>query len=104
MNFAGRNTVTRVVVSYQTCVTRKNTRSATIAQHRRYWYKEGNYQCPRKLFRLQLIVQMIEWRDNEEKLILIMDANENMETGQLSKLLSALVLGMRDVVKHRSQI
>ena len=83
MKFSGRNTVTRVIVAYQPCATRKNARSATIAQQCQYWYMEGNYQCPRKLFCLQLIAQLTEWREDGKKLILLMDENENMENGQL---------------------
>ena len=65
---------------------------------------EGNYQCPRRLFSLQLIAQLTELREDGENLTLLIDANENMETCQLSKLFSVPALRMREVLKRRSQI
>ena len=73
----GRNTITRIVVAYSPCVTRKTAQSATIAQHRRYWRMQNNTMCPRKLFRLHLVAQLTEWRGSGEKLILMIELIPN---------------------------
>ena len=49
MKFEGRQMITRVLVAYQPCVTRKEARTATIAQQKRYWRIKGDFRCPRKI-------------------------------------------------------
>ena len=102
MKLTGTTTTTRIVVAYAACLSRKQAYSATIAQQRRYWKRHGNDQCPRKLFRDQLINNLIEWRENGEKLILLIDSNENMENGKLARKLKSEQLQMFDIVKQRS--
>ena len=68
IRFKGRNIVTRVVVAYEPCRTRKQAFSATLAQHKRYWRLQGNNSCPRKLFRNHLIEHINNWRNDGEKL------------------------------------
>ena len=102
MKFCGRGATTRVVVAYQPCRTRKRAKNATAAQQRRYWRARNNYQCPRKLFRHQLLEQLRKWRTAGEKLVLLIDANEDMESGPLQKLLRDTDLDMKDAVKQRS--
>ena len=98
----GKNTVTRIVVAYSPCVTRKTAQSATIAQHRRYWRMRNNSLCPRRLFRFQLIDQLKDWRANGEKLILMMDGNEDMLKGPLSRMLRTDELEMNEVVTTKT--
>ena len=104
MKFTGKNVITRVVVAYIPCITRKQAVQATMAQHRRYWKLQGEKQCSRKLMRQALVQKLKEWRNQGEKLILLIDGNENMEGGILSQMLTDPELGMVDAVRHRSQL
>ena len=101
---SGTTTTTRIVVAYAACKSRKQAHSATIAQQRRYWRLQGNRQCPRKLFREQLLNMLQEWRSEGEKIILLIDSNEDMENGTLARCLSSIDLQMYDVIKARSGI
>ena len=74
-----------------------------MAQQRRYWKLQGNRQCPRKLFRQHLVEQLTEWRNDNEKLILMLDSNETMASGPLSRLLQGPELAMVDAIHLRSQ-
>ena len=55
IQLAGKNSTTQVITAYQPCKTRKTAKNATLAQQRHYWRIQGDYHCPRKLFRLQLL-------------------------------------------------
>ena len=101
MKLTGQLVSTRVIVAYQPCVTRKLATSATLSQQKRYWRSNGNYTCPRKLFRSQLLAQLRTWRDQGDKLLLMLDGNENMQQGPLMRALQGEDLLMRDVVSHR---
>ena len=102
IKFTGKTVITRIVVAYMPCSTRKQAVHATMAQHRRYWRLQGKKTCPRKLMRLALIGKLKEWRGLGEKLILLIDSNENMEGGPLARMLADPDLDMVDAVKVRS--
>ena len=102
VKFQGRNLNTRVVTAYQPCKPNKLASSATYAQQKRYWMLHGCSQCPRKLFRENLIQLLTEWKENGDRIILLMDANEDMKSGQLASLLSAPSLNMIDVIKNKA--
>ena len=104
MRFAGRQTTTRVVVAYQPCRTRKMAHNSTYAQQMRYWRTKQNYVNPRRLFREQLIANLVKWREEGDKLILMIDSNENMQSGPLSKALKMDSLQMCDVVQSQTNI
>ena len=102
IKFTGKTVITRIVVAYMPCSTRKQAVHATMAQHKRYWRLQGEKTCPRKLMRLALIGKLKEWRGLGEKLILLIDSNENMEGGPLARMLADPDLDMVDAVKVRS--
>ena len=104
MKFTGRTATTRIIVAYTPCITRKQAVQATLAQHRRYWRLQGNNICPRRLMREALILQLKEWRSQGEKLILLIDGNENMAGGPLARLLSDPELNMVDAIHQRSNL
>ena len=104
MKFSGKGVTTRIVVAYIPCNTRKQAVQATMAQHRRYWRLQGERRCPRKLMREALANQLKTWRNQGEKLILLIDSNENMAGGPLARMLTEPELDMRDAVLHRTQV
>ena len=102
MKLAGQQITTRVITAYAPCKTRKEARTATMAQQKRYWRMKGEHRCPRKLFREQLVGLLREWRTQGEKLILMLDGNEDMRSGSLAKLLRNEELDMIDTVATRT--
>lgn len=75
-----------------------------MAQQRRYWRLQRDKTCPHKLFRQHLIAQLIAWRNDNEKLVLILDSNENMHSGPLLRLLKGPELEMRNTIYLRSNL
>ena len=104
MRIAGDGAATRIITAYIPCTTRKRAISATIAQQKRYWRLQGEHQCPRKLLRRDLVAKMIQWREEGDKLILLLDSNENIKNGQLARFLKHPDFDMNDVIKSRTEI
>ncbi len=101
MLFCGtNNTVTRVICRYSPFANKKNDSGTVYQQHRRHLInKLGDDTCPRSRFREDLLRQMRQWRRAGERLILCLDANENIYLGKLGRELTDLHgLGMKDVV------
>ena len=89
---------TRIVVAYQACNTRKTAHCATMAQQRRYWISKGDRRSPRAIFCEQFLAQLRIWRSEGEKLLVLMDANEDMQRGKLARELTGEELKMVDVI------
>ena len=102
MRVEGRTIATRIICAYQPCITRKRSMSSTIAQQRRYWQLHGIRVCPRVKFREDLFDLLKQWRENGDKLILLMDANENLESGPIERMLKHPDLNMEDIISKRS--
>ena len=104
MKIKGKGThVTRVICAYQLCCTSENGgETTTAAQHRQYFRERGDERNPRELFRHNLIKQLKEWRRAGDKIILMLDANEDMDVGPLSRMLRHRSLGMKEIVKTRT--
>ena len=103
MRFEGRYTTTRIVMAYQPCQARKFSTESTMAQQRRYWRLKGSKESPRAHFVRDLIQALRTWRNLGEKILLLMDANEDLNGGRLAKALQHPDLAMRDIIKERSQ-
>ena len=54
--------------------------------------------------RRDLVAKMIQWREEGDKLILLLDSNENMKNGQLARMLKHPDLDMKDAIKSRIEI
>ena len=98
----GATSTTRIIVAYEACRTRKCAQNATIAQQRRYWRIQGDKRCPRRIFREELVNLITEWREEGDKVVLFIDSNENMEQGQLQRMLQKQEIDMKDAIKERS--
>ena len=92
--------VTRVVCAYNPCYTQGKATRSTYQQHRRYFLKkEKDRTCPRRRFREDLVRQLQKWRDEGDRLIVCMDANEHIYRKRIGKTLTDPEgLGMREVV------
>ena len=93
--------VTRIVCAYNPCKSAKKATRSSYQQHRRYFLKkEKDRTCPRTRFREDLIRQLKKWRDEGDRLIVCMDANENIYKKSIGKALTdSEGLGMQDVVR-----
>ena len=101
MTFQGsENIVTRIVCGYNPCRSPKKAKRSTYQQHRRYFTTvESDQTCPRKRFREDFIKQLEQWREAGDRLIVCMDANENIYRKQIGKILTNEEgLAMKEVV------
>jgi hypothetical protein len=53
------------------------------AQQLSYLQSQQEYRCPRKVLLEDLAKELAGWRSQGEKLILLVDANEDTTTGKL---------------------
>ena len=99
MTFRGDGDITtRVVCGYMPNYVKKANSNSSYQQQRRCLInKFGDRTCPRTRLRNDLLKQLKEWRDEGDKIILGMDANEHIYKKGLGKML-AKELGMLEVV------
>ena len=90
MLFQGSDGVrTRVVCGYNPCYNNRPESGTVYQQHRRYFINEKDDEtCPRTKFRSDLISQLQQWRQDGERLVVCLDANENIYTKQIGKELT----------------
>jgi hypothetical protein len=97
---------TQVVLAYQPCCLSGRQlighnglmkgRGMVAAQHKHYFWKKGNFNKPREIFRSQLITQLRAWRAAGEEVILFIDVNNNIYMGPLAKALQGNGLWMEE--------
>ena len=94
------NTVTRIVCGYNPCGSDKPESGTVYQQHRRYFInKENSLACPRVKFREDLLALLTRWREDGNRLIVCLDANEHIYKKSLGKALTdAEGLRMKEVV------
>jgi len=80
MLFEGKNDhKVRVISAYNPCKTSDPKKMHTVYnQHRRHLLAQGNNNCPRLQFRLDLIQRIQSWRKDGELIIILMDFNEDL--------------------------
>ena len=95
--------VTRIISAYRPC-RNGNARSlqTVYAQQRRHWLSQHRHISPIKAFRDDLLAALQAWRETGERLILGIDANEDMATGILARALRRPDLRMRDLIRERT--
>lgn len=90
MVFRGANGLTtRVVCGYNPCMNKNEVSRTTYQQQRRYYLlQENDDTCPRTRFREDLIKQLVEWREQGDRLIVCLDANEHVYRKAIGKALT----------------
>ena len=90
MTFCGSEGIkTRVVCGYNPCYNNKKELNTSYQQHRRFFItKQKDRSCPRKHFREDLIVQLKQWREDGDRLIVCLDTNENIYNKSIGKKLT----------------
>ena len=96
------NSTTRIVCGYNPCGNEKTDSGTVYQQHRRYLInKENSLQCPRVRFREDLVAKLTQWREDGNRLIVCLDANEHIYKKSLGKILTnESGLRMKEVVGH----
>ena len=90
---------TRIICGYNPCGN-SNLESGTVyAQHRRYLLNRGCLTCPRVKFRQDLQAALQQWREQGDRLIVCLDANEHIYKKSIGKMLTdPNGLAMKEVV------
>ena len=86
----GTGVQTRIICGYNPCRNSNVDNSTSYSQQRRYmiWHQQDHTTCPRVKFREDLGKLLKEWRAAGDRLIVCLDANENIYTQALGKLLT----------------
>jgi hypothetical protein len=70
-------------------------------QQRRYFESHGRNECPRKILLDDLRERLQTWRQDGERIVAFIDANENMTSGPFHAMFTAPELQMCEAVSHR---
>ncbi len=96
---SGDGVRTQVVCGYNPCYNNKTDNSTTYQKHRRYFRVRNKNQCPRTLFRKNLISTLSKWREEGDRLIVCLDANKHIYKKSIGKALTdGDSLAMKEVV------
>ena len=77
-----------IITAYQPCRSRKDSYGTSYTQHWRFWLGKGVTTFPRKLFLEHLRDQLIEWRQNGGRILLLIETNEEISDGHLQRIFS----------------
>lgn len=85
---------------YNPCGNATKESNTSFQQHHRYFIMHKNStRSPRSHFREDLVTALMEWRDARDKLIICLDANEDIYKKSIGKALTDKEgLGMKEVV------
>jgi hypothetical protein len=79
MSLQGNGVQTQIAYRCNPCGNSKlNSRTSYQQQRRFFITKRDDHTCPRKKFHDDLIGQLKKWRENRDRLVVCMDANENI--------------------------
>ena len=95
---------TRIISAYQPCRTKRQRFTTIYAQQSRFFQQHGDMRCPIEIFRQHLTQQLRQWREQGDRIILFLDANENLMSGPLQKQLTANPLNLQDLIKKRTNL
>jgi hypothetical protein len=101
MTFKGSDGfITRVVCGYNPCYSSKPGLHTVYQQQKNYWRQlRSEDTCPRRRFKEDLVELLTKWRTDGDRLIVCMDANEDIYRKSIGKTLTDTEgLAMREVV------
>ncbi len=100
MTFKGDNGRTRVICGYNSCYNKNPNSSTTYQQHRRFFITQrGDLTCPRTRFKEDLVSQLKQWCKEGNRLIVCLDANEDIFKKSIRKSLTNIDgLAMKEIV------
>ena len=91
-----------MVTAYNPCKSTKGL-NTVYKQHLRYLRSENDDRDPLKAFEEDLRDTLAAWIEDGEHVMLSMDANQDVRSGSLHRMLATL--GLRDIIlaRHQSQ-
>ena len=97
--FKGNHGQTRVICGYNPCYNKNPDSSTTYQQHRRFFITQRkDLTCPRTKFKEDLITLLSRWREEGDRLIVCLDANEDIYKKSLGHALTDMdSLAMKEV-------
>jgi hypothetical protein len=100
MTLKGDGVRTRIVCGCNPCGSGKLNSGMTYQQHRRFWVTQRkDLTCPRKRFHDDLVAHLTKWREEGDRLVVCIDANEDIYKKSLGKsLMKSNGLRMLEVV------
>jgi len=107
--FQGRNNhYTRIISAYVPCKSASEQGRTVYNQHRRFFQNQGITECPRKIMHSQLVQQINVWQSKGERIVLLIDTNENLSRmGALQTKLRyecQLVDPIREMYERKHQV
>ena len=103
MKFTGRQHTTRIITAYMPNKGSRMDPSTVYKQHSTFWESMHINDCPRHLLQQQLLDHLLKWRDQGDRLLLLIDANQDVRDSPLTQALNCEGLHMREVVQARHQ-
>ena len=96
------NIKVRIITAYNPCKTSHNRPATVYAQHKRYLLSKNKSTCPRTQFQIDLCNQIRQRQQNNNRIVLMIDLNENMSRTN-GPLLQAIIhdIGLIDPIKLR---
>ena len=98
-----RGRFTRVITAYQPVRSRKKGYTTVYRQQQRHFSSIGRHGCPRRFFREDLREFLLQCIAQNERVILMLDANENMGSGKLARIFQEPGIDLVDAVKERTR-
>lgn len=91
---------TRIICGYNPCGNNRLDSGTVYAQHSRFFRThQGSLVCPRVKFREDLIALLTKWREDGDRLIVCLDANEHIYRKSIGKALTdSEGLNLKEVV------
>ncbi len=84
---------------YNPCGNSRLDTGTVYAQHRRFLLNRGCLDCPRVKFKQDLVEALTRWRDQGDRLVVCLDANEDIYKKSIGRTLTDRDgLAMREVV------
>ena len=85
--------VTRIVSAYKPNIVKDPAKlGAVYMQQYSFWIQKDNDTCPNVLLEQQLVEQVAKWREKNERIILMIDMNEDIRKANLTKMLESVGL------------
>jgi hypothetical protein len=91
----------RLLTVYVPCRSSRRGQSTVMAQQHRHFLQHGDTRCPRQILLDDLSALLLTWRQNGERLLVFIDANEDVRRGPFHSLLTGPGLYMRDLTFFR---
>ncbi len=100
MTLQGEGVRTQIVCGYNPCGNNRLNSGTSYQQQRRFFVTEkGDLSCPRKKFHDDLTGLLNQWRNEGDRIVVCMDANENIYSKSIGKTLTRHEgLNMQEVV------